>query len=402
MPNFSYKAKDNSGKDVKGFVEANDKKQALVILKEKGLFCYSLYAKGENVFSLFSQKYLKKVSFTDVATFTRQLSTMINAGLPLTEALAVLKTQQSNTLSIIVSQILRDVKEGMSLAESMKKFPKIFSPVYVSLVGAGESAGILDNLLNRLADNLESQREFKAKLKNAMIYPIIILLAMVAVIFGMMVFVIPKLSSLYEEFGADLPQLTKGLISLSKFMSHFWWLILLAILGLSNIFRLLSLNKTTKRKLDKIKFKIPIYGKLFQKVMLAEFTRTLGLLINAGVSITEALKISSKTPNNIIMEESILYANEQVEKGFSLSSVLAKDPLYPPIVFQMVSVGEETGKMDEVLAKVAKFFQSESEEAIKGLTTALEPLIMIILGVGVLFLITAIIMPIYNLTSSFK
>lgn len=402
MANFFYKAKTNLGKDTQGFVEATDQKQALAVLKEKGLVCYSLSIKDETVFTELGRKFFGKISFNDVVMFTRQLATMINAGLPLTDSLSILKSQGSAKLSEIVSQILRDVKEGSSLAESIKKYPAVFSQVYIALVRAGEAAGIIDNILNRLADNLENQREFNGKLKNAMIYPIIILLAMTGVIFGMMVFVIPKLTVLYDEFKADLPATTKGLIALSNFMSHFWWLILAVVFGGFYLYRILNMNKEFREKIDNFKFKIPIYGPLYKKIILTEFTRTLGLLVNAGVSIVEALKISSKTANNIVIEKAILDATSQVEKGFTLSSALAQKDVFPQIVPQMISVGEETGEMGEVLAKVSKFFQSESDESVKGLTTAIEPLIMIVLGVGVLFLILAIILPIYNLTSSIK
>lgn len=402
MANFFYKAKTNIGKDTQGFVEATDQKQALTVLKEKGLVCYSLSIKDETVFTELSRKFFGKISFNDVVMFTRQLATMINAGLPLTESLSILKSQGSARLSEIVSQILRDVKEGSSLAESIKKYPAVFSQVYIALVRAGEAAGILDNILNRLADNLENQREFNGKLKNAMIYPVIILLAMTGVIFGMMLFVIPKLTVLYDEFKADLPATTKGLIALSNFMSHFWWLILAVVFGGFYLYRILNMNKEFREKIDNLKFKIPIYGPLYKKIILTEFTRTLGLLVNAGVSIVEALKISSKTANNIVIEKAILDATSQVEKGFTLSSALVQKDVFPQIVPQMISVGEETGEMGEVLAKVSKFFQSEADESVKGLTTAIEPLIMIVLGVGVLFLILAIILPIYNLTSSIK
>jgi len=305
-------------------------------------------------------------------------------------------------MSGIAGLILRDVKEGRSLAESLKKFPKIFSTVYIALVSSGEAAGILDNILNRLASNMESQREFKGKIKNAMIYPIIVLIAMFGVIFAMMVLVIPKLTSLYEEFDADLPQTTKMLISVSKFSSRFWWLILLIVAGVVFTSKILIKNIEIKRKVDGFKFKLPVFGKLLKMVAMTEFSRTLGLLVGAGVSLVEGLKISSKTSNNVLVEEAILFSADQVEKGMRLSSVLSQIEFFPSIVPQMIGVGEETGKMDEVLSKVSNFFQTESEQSVKGLTTALEPLIMIVLGVGVLFLVMAILMPIYNLTGSIK
>jgi type IV pilus assembly protein PilC len=326
---------------------------------------------------------------------------MINAGLPLTEALLILKSQGDSEVNKAASEILRDVEGGSTLADSMAKFPKIFSSVYIALVRAGEAAGVLDNILNRLADNLESQREFKAKVKGALIYPAIVVSGMVAVMFIMMIFVIPQLTSLYNEFDADLPQTTKILIGISNFMVKFWWLFIVGFLGGSYLLRMINSQKEGRKKIDEFKFKVPIYGKLQTNVILAELTRTLGLLIGAGVSIVEALQISAAAAGNAIIEEGVLEANKQVEKGSPLSSAIASNPFFPQIVSQMISVGEETGKMDEVLLKVSKYFQSESEESLKGLTSAIEPLIMILLGVGVGFMVIAIIMPIYNLTSQF-
>lgn len=401
MPKFIYKAKDAQGGNVKGLIEAADPKQALSVLKERDLFCYLLLNKTEGPFSEVIKKYFKRTSFADVTAFTRQLSTMINAGLPLTESLTVLEAQES-TMSEIAGLVLQDVKEGKNLADSLEKFPEIFPQVYIALVSAGEAAGILDNVLNRLAANMESQREFKGKIKNAMIYPVIVLIVMFCVIFGMMVFVIPKLASLYEDFDAELPQVTKMLISVSNFSANFWWLILLLVAGAIFSSRILTKNINVRRKVDEYKFKLPVFGKLSKMVAMTEFSRTLGLLVSAGVSLVEGLQISSKTSDNILVEEAIVFASEQVEKGMRLSSVLSQIDFFPSIVPQMVGVGEETGKMDEVLTKVSNFFQTESEQSVKGLTTALEPLIMIVLGVGVLFLVMAIIMPIYNLTSSFK
>ncbi|PIV02133.1 hypothetical protein COS54_00035 [Candidatus Shapirobacteria bacterium CG03_land_8_20_14_0_80_39_12] len=401
MLNFSYKAKDQTGKEVKGLVEAQDKKQALTILHEKQFTPFFIKEEGENFLGYFYNKFVKKVSQGEVAVFTRQIATMINAGLPLTEALTILSSQGKGLLQEAIGVILRDVEGGSNLADALQKHPKIFSPVYIALVRAGESAGVLDNILTRLADNLEAQREFNSKIKGALTYPIIILVGMGGVIFIMMVFVIPKLTVLYTEFNAKLPKATQILITFSSFAAKFWWLIILVVVGLAYVFRILNKNRDTKRKLDELKFKIPIYGKLQNQIVLAEFTRTLGLLVGAGVSIVEALQISSKTASNIKIEEGILEASKQVEKGFPLSVTISTNPFFPKILSQMLTVGEETGKVDEVLLKVAKFFQSESDESLKGLTSAIEPLIMVIMGVGVGFLAIAIILPIYNLTSAF-
>lgn len=402
MPTYFYKAKNAQGQETRGTVEVGDQKQALAILREKNIYPFFLKEKTENFLTFILKRLIYRVTLTDVSTFTRQLATMISAGLPLTEALVLLKSQGKPALAEATEGILRDVEGGLSLAGALEQHPKIFSPVYVSLVRAGESAGVLDNILNRMADNLESQREFQAKIKGAMIYPIVIVTGMILVATIMMIFVIPKLLSLYQEFDAQLPAATKALISISNLSVRFWWVVLLGLVGLAYAYKMFNSKKSGKRKIDELKFRLPVAGKLINQTILAEFTRTLGLLVGAGVPITEALEISAKTANNLVIEEGIVIANKQVEKGLPLSSAIAKNEFFPPIVSQMLSVGEETGKLDEVLLKVSKYFQSESEESLKGLTTAIEPLIMIVLGVGVGFLIIAIILPIYNLTSQIK
>lgn len=399
---YSYKAKNSQGQEVKGTIEAGSAKQALAILKEKNIYPFSLKEEKGDFVSALVKKFVYRISLNDVATFTRQLATMINAGLPLTEALILLKSQGKPALAEAVDQILKDVEGGTSLADALEKHPQIFSTVYVALVRAGESAGVLDKILSRMADNLETQREFQAKIKGAMIYPIIIIVGMGIVGAIMMIFVVPKLLSMYKEFDAQLPAVTQTLISISNIFVKFWWLFLLLLVGLVYVYRAVSANKEGRRKIDEIKFKIPVAGKLINQSVLAEFTRTLGLLVGAGVPITEALTISAKTANNVLIEDGIMLATKQVEKGLPLSSAIARNEYFPTIVSQMLSVGEETGKLDEVLLKVSQYFQSESEESLKGLTAAIEPLIMVVLGVGVGFLIIAIILPIYNLTSQIK
>lgn len=402
MPIFRYQAKDKNAKDIKGYIEAKDQKQAKTILKEKGLFCYSVAEKTSDPVNAIFKKYFQKPNLSDLVAFTRQLATMINAGLPLTESLSILTTQSSNRLADTAGEILRDVKGGANLADAMEKHPKIFTPVYVGLIRAGESAGVLDNIMLRLADNLETQKEFNAKITGAMIYPIIILVGMGAVMILMVIFVIPKLTSLYSEFDAELPMATKILMSIANIASSFWWIFIIIFVGIGYLFKMINSTRQGKKRIDSIKFKIPIIGNLLKQIIFTEFSRTLGLLVGVGVSIINALEITAKVNDNIIVQDAIAQVNKQVEKGISLASATLQSDVFPQILSQMLAVGEETGKMDEVLLKVSKYFQSESEQALKALTTAIEPIIMVVLGVGVAFLLIAVIMPIYTLTSSFK
>src|SRR3989338_6230405 len=400
MEQFRYKAKSHEGgKAQSGKVEARDIRQAASILRERGLVGVGRSPISHHIRFTFVSSFLHRVKFVDIANFTRQLSTMITAGLPLTDSLSLLETQVSPGLQTIVSEVLRDVEGGKPLGEALEKHPHVFNTVYVSLVRAGEAAGKLDEMLARLADNLEKEREFRAKTKGAMIYPLIIIIGMIIVTAVMMIFVIPKMTQLYDDFGAKLPFATLLLVNISKFFSSFWYIVLLIGVGSSWMFRLWRATPIGRRSFDEFIFRIPVYGNLRREVLLAEFCRTLGLLVGAGVSIVEGLNIVSDTLPNKVYADSVRETAKRVEKGLSVAATIALYPHFPPILSQMLSVGEETGKIDEVLLKLAVYFETESEHLIKGLTTAIEPLIMVFLGIGVGFLVISVIMPIYNLTS---
>lgn len=405
MPKFVYfaKTKNSEGgfQTVKGFVEAIDENQAAKILRQKGFIPIRIFLPQEPIFKQIINKFFKKISLSDVASFTRNISTMITAGLPLGDALNLLRNQVSSKMVPIIDDLLKSIEGGSSFSEALARHPEAFSKVYVALIKAGESAGVLDEITKRLADNLEKEKEFKAKIKGAMIYPAIIITGMGTVGLIMMVFVIPKLTSLYNEFGAKLPRPTQILISFSNFLvSNLFLLIILLFLG---FYSLSLFQKTTygKRKVDSFKLTIPLIGELQKKIVLTEITRTLSLLVGAGIQIVEALNIVAEASSNLVFTEGIKNAAKRVEKGFPLSYALTENESFPPIMGQLISVGEETGKIDEVLQKTSHFFETEAEQTLKALTTAIEPLIMILLGIGVGFLIIAIILPIYNLTSQF-
>lgn len=401
MKRFSYKARDKTGKLVVGKVEAVSPQAAARTLREKGLVVVWLEPERESISSLL-RKFRDRVTLSDLSAFTRQLSTMITAGLPITDALLILRTQASPAMGKVVSAVLLDVEGGSSLADAMSRHPKVFSQVYVSIVRAGETGGVLDEVLARLADNLEKEREFRAKVKGALIYPAIVVVGMFVVAAIMLIFVIPRLTSLYKEFNAELPIATQILISVSGFASRFWYLVLVILILAAWAFSLFRKTPEGRRRLDALIFRIPIFGPLQQQIILTEFTRTLGLLVGAGISILEALNVVANAVGNVIVQDAIKAASRQVEKGFPLAYALAQQgEVFPPMLYQMLSVGEETGKLDEVLGKVSHVFEVESEQQVKGLTAAIEPLIMIFLGIGVGFLVIAIILPIYNLTSQF-
>lgn len=400
MSSFRYKAKDLGGNWQKGLIEAPNEKEAVNVLREKGLIIVSLSSFRRKSPSSFLK--FRRATFSDVVAFTRQLSTMITAGLVLTEALTILEGQVENpAVQTVIRQLKEEIEGGSNFASALEKFPRLFPKTYVALIRAGEASGMLDQILNRLADNLEKQRDFKSKTRGALIYPIIILIGMTIVIFIMMVFVIPRLVGLYKDFGIKLPPTTQLLISVSLFFSRFWWAVVGAGGGAWFLFSSWKKTAFGRRRLDEFNLKLPLLGKLSRQIILAEMTRTLGLLVGAGVPILEGLNIVSESVGNSVFKLGIANVARKVEKGLPLGLALSQDPHFPPLLFQMIRVGEETGKLDEGLLKLSHYFETESENNLKGLTTALGPFIMIILGVGVGFLVLSILTPIYSLTSQF-
>lgn len=402
MIQFNYIAKERDGAERTGIVEAADSNQAAKILRERGLIVITIKSSesGITLDRLFGS--FKKVTDTEITNFTRQLSTMITAGLPLTEALNILKAQtQNKQFTIIQESILHDIEGGGSFADSLQKHPKTFSKIYISLVRAGEASGLLDTILARLAENLEKDREFKAKTRGAMIYPMIVVIAITVVMFIMMIFVIPRLTGMYKDMGVELPGPTKFLIATSNFFVNFWWLMIGGGVVAYFAYKQYVKTESGRKYVDQLMYRIPVFGKIRRESALTEFARTLGLLVGAGIPIIEALNIVSDSVGDKVYYDSIRNAARDVEHGAPLSVPISRDTNFPPILSQMVKVGEETGKLDEVLIKISKYFEAEAENLIKNLTTALEPFILIFLGIGVAFLVLSIILPIYKLTSSF-
>ncbi|MBI4059296.1 type II secretion system F family protein [Candidatus Microgenomates bacterium] len=400
MRQFNYQARNPEGKKMVGKVEAASAEAAARVLREKGLIVIKIES-GLNLLEGL-KNFRGKVNLSEVATFTRQFSTMISAGVTITESLSILRTQSAGHMSQIAGNLLMDIEGGSSLAAALEKHPQVFSPVYIALVRAAETGGLLDTVLARLADNLEKEREFRSKVKGALIYPMIVIIGMAAVVTVMMVFVVPKLAKIYEEFNAKLPGVTVALINVSHFMTKFWYLMAMAIIIL--IWGLGMFRKTPvgKRAWDGFMLKVPIMGPLNRQIMLTEFTRTLGLLVGAGVSILESLGVVSRIVGNEILASGVRTATRDVEKGFPLAWALGQQPqAFPPMMTRMIAVGEETGKLNEILEKTSHIYEQDSEQQVKALTSAIEPIVMVVLGLGVGILVIAIILPIYNLTSQF-
>lgn len=399
MNRYFYKARDKNGKAVTGEVEARSKEAAAKLIRQKGFIVISIY-QSRLAFLNVLTSFRNRITTADVAAFTRQLATMVNAGLAITDALSILREQSNGNMKRVISEILADVEGGTSLSGAFAKHPTVFSPIYIALIRSGEVGGVLDEVAVRLADSLEKEQEFTGKVKTALIYPGIIITGMFVVGAVMMIFVIPRLTSLYAELDAQLPLPTRVLITTSGLVSAFWP-ILLVLAGFAfSAFRAYKKTPEGRRKVDELIFKLPIIGELQRQIILTEMTRTLSLMVQAGVSILESLNITAGVVGNTVISDALKDISSQVEKGFPVAYSFAKHPeAFPFILSQMIAVGEETGKMDEVLIKLSRVFEVDSDQKVKGLTAAVEPLVMIILGLGVGFLVIAIILPIYNLTS---
>ncbi len=400
MKTFNYKVIDREGNTSSGVLDAADDKQAAIVLRSKGLLITALYEADQlNIDALMAR--FTKPKADEITNFTRQMATMIGSGLPLVEALRILKNQAGPSLKPVIEKILVEVEGGTTLADAIQGSGGGFSTVYVAMVRAGESAGVLDQVMAKLADALDKQREFRSKTKGAMVYPAIISIAMVVIAGIMMVFVVPRLTAMYKDFGAELPAPTKILMAVSDFAVNFWYVVFIVVVILLALYSNWAKTEVGGLIVEQMTFKIPIWGKLKKDIILTEFARTISVLLGAGIPILDALNIVANTLGSRVYSAGIKQAAVFVEKGVSLAEAITRLEMFPPILAQMISVGEETGKLDTVLNKLAVFYESESEIKVKALTTAIEPLIMVIMGIGVGFLVIAVIMPIYNLTSQF-
>lgn len=398
---FQYKALKN-GKTVIKKIEASSTESVIDYLQKNEYFPISVEEVKTSNFTFLSSL-TQKVDFNDVVDFTRQVALMLNAGLTLVDSLEILKRQTPKpVLRKLIEDIDTKIKSGSSFSTALLDYKKIFSKLYISLVKSGEASGKLGEILLRLADNLEKEREFKSKLKGALVYPAIVVIGMLVVMFIMVTFVLPKLLGLYKDFNVELPISTKILIAVSNFSTRFWPVVLISIFTGSFFLKKYLSTKKGKNNFDKFSLNLPVFGRIISISALVESTRTLAILISSGISILDALSIVVDATENSIYQQSFLTVSHKVEKGISLGTALEQEEIYPPILVQMTQVGEQTGKLDDTLFRLSKYFEMESEMATKTMTTLIEPAILVVLGVGVGFLVMSVITPIYNLTNSFK
>lgn len=400
MPIFNYTARDLQGIDHQGSIETVDLHQVAKLLGKKGLVVIDIKQKRDSQDRFFNQLF-HRISFADLVVMTRQLATMIESGLVLSEALDILVEQQTNKrFKAVLGEISRDIKSGVDLASALSKHPDVFPSVYASLVKAGEQAGKLDVVLSQMANSLERDREFRARIRGAMIYPVIIIIMMVIVMMIMLFFVIPRLTALYQQSNIELPLPTKILIGTSSFFVSWWWMILILVVVAIISFRRWLSNPANKFTFDELLLRVPVVGKIIQDTALTNFTRTFALLTTAGVPLLDSLNIVGEVTGNMVYRRALQVSFRGVERGLTFSSQLEAIGVFPSIVHEMIRVGEETGKVDKVTFKLSEYFETEADHMLKNLTVIIEPVILVILGVGVAMLILSIILPIYKLTTS--
>jgi len=347
-------------------------------------------------------KILDSINFNDIVNFTRQLAMMLNAGLSLVDSFNILKRQAyKQSLIKLYEDIDKEIKSGRSLSYALKKYKDYFSSVYIALIKAGEASGKLSEILLRLADTLEASQEFRGRLKSALIYPVIVVVVMLGVMFFMITFVVPKLLEIYKNFELDLPITTQILMQISNFSQKYWYLIILYAGIIVFLAKKYLQTERGKRNFDQMLLNLPVMGNVVAKGVLVESTRTLAILTKSGVSILESLDIIIETTENLIFKDAFKKVYNQVKKGVSLGTAMQNEEIFPPMLVQMVKVGENTGHLDKTLERVSSFFEMESKIAIKAMTSLIEPAILLFLAAGVGFLVMSVITPIYNLTSAF-
>ncbi len=400
MPVYIWEYKNKAGMKIKDEIEAKDEKTALMLLSRRNIKPDKIKQKPKDLFENVAF-FQPKVTTKEIVIFTRQLSTMIDAGLPLIQGLEILSSQQENpTFRKMLKEIKTEVESGLTFADALKKFPKHFDKLFCNMVAAGEMGGILDDVLRRLATYMEKAEALKAKIKSAMNYPIIVLSISFAVIAIIMIFVIPVFSKMFEDFGSALPMPTQVVVNMSNFLKSYFFALAGGIAIL--IFAIKKFYKTEKGRwiMDKMALRAPVFGPLLKKVAVAKFTRTLGTLINSGVPIIEALNVAAGTAGNKIVEFAIKDVRTSISEGRSIAQPLMESGIFPGMVVQMISVGETTGALDAMLNKIADFYDEEVDTAVEGLTAMIEPLMITFLGGFIGGIIVAMYLPIFKMAGA--
>ncbi|HEY3176687.1 MAG TPA: type II secretion system F family protein [Candidatus Polarisedimenticolia bacterium] len=400
MAQFSWKGKSRGGAVQEGVIVADNKDAVIGMLRKQQIIVTAVTEKGKEIAL---PKFGSGVSQKEIAIFTRQFSVMIDAGLPLVQCLEILGSQQLNrTFQQVLFQVRQDVESGSTLADALRKHPKVFDDLFCNMVAAGEAGGILDTILQRLSEHIEKAVKLRASVKKAMIYPVAVITIAVGVIWVILTFVIPVFAALFQNLGGGtaLPLPTRIVIGASHFMQRFSILIFAA--GAAAYwfgFRPYVATENGRRQVDRLMLRIPIVGMLLRKIAVARFCRTLGTMISSGVPILDALDITGKTAGNKVVQDAIMLTRSSIEAGKTIAEPLKDTDVFPPMVTQMISVGEQTGALDTMLSKIADFYDQEVDDAVAGLLTLLEPIMISFLGVMIGGIVIAMYMPIFSLIS---
>jgi type IV pilus assembly protein PilC len=396
MPTFAYTARSTTGDLRSATIDAPSRDDAVAQLRRQRLTIIKVdEAKSK------PEKSAGKIKMRDIVIFTRQFSTMINAGLPLVQALDILAKQSENkALSAVVREVVFDVESGNTVADAMRKHPKAFSELYTNMVAAGEAGGILDVILNRLAIFMEKNDALIRKVKGAMIYPTVIMVAAALCIVILLWQVIPVFASMFGESGMELPLPTQIVIGLSNFVNAYWWAVIGVTVG--TVFAVKKYYATSggQRVIDTLMLRVPVLGDVLRKSSVSRFTRTLGTLISSGVSILDGLEITARTAGNRVVQDAIMASRASIAGGETIAAPLQKSNVFPPMVISMIAVGEQTGGLDEMLSKIADFYDDEVDAAVSALLSLLEPIMIVFLGVVVGGMIVAMYLPIFNMVNA--
>lgn len=400
MPVYQYVARTYQGKMVTGKSEASDESAVAKILREQGLIPTSIEI-GSNRAKAESREPKGKggrVKIEDIVVMSRQFATMIRAGLPLMEVLNILAEQsEKKVLKTVLKQVERDVETGSSLTEAIQKHPSIFNVFFVSMVRAGEAAGMLDSILDQVASYLEKVASIQRKIKAAVTYPIVVSIIAAAITIFLMIKVVPVFEDIFDSLEGQLPLMTQITVNISDFIRNNFLLAIAILIGLILFIWQAGKTKRGRQAIDTAKLKMPVFGPLFMKVAVARFTRTLGTLIRSGVNILNALDITAKTANNVIIEAAVLKTRSSIQQGESISQPLRESMIFPPMVVRMIDVGERTGALESMLGKIADFYEDQVDAAVAGLTSLIEPLLIVFLGFVIGFIAISMFLPLFKM-----
>jgi type IV pilus assembly protein PilC len=395
MPSYSWKGKGKGGKIQQGVIAAENKEAVVAMLRKQQVLVTAVTEKGKEIAL---PKFGGGVKQKEIAIFTRQFSVMIDAGLPLVQCLEILGSQQKNRMfQKVLFEVRQDVESGSTLADSLRRHPKVFNDLFCNMIAAGEAGGILDTILQRMSTYIEKRVKLQAAVRSAMIYPSAVITIAVGVVVIILWKVIPTFAALFEGLGAQLPLPTRVTIAVSNFLGRYMWLIVLVIgAGVFGLFQYRRTHKG-KRHIDRIVLKLPVLGMLMRKIAVARFCRTLGTLLTSGVPILDGLEITARTSGNSIVEDAIMATRKSIEEGKTIAQPLEETDVFPPMVIQMISVGEQTGALDAMLSKIADFYEDEVDEAVENLMALLEPAMILFLGVMIGGIVISMYMPMFSL-----